>query len=145
RRDLWSPLGDEALLRNPTDCSVGRNRPEYSRDVTATASSEIERVSRAGVGAAVAERNPPKARDHDRVAGRIVQKSFECASPCVERGDLAAGGVSDEQHIAECAEIGGGDREAPRFAEGTVGGAAFEVSIRIEGSDEASRDAVEVS
>lgn len=77
------------------------------------AGGEIQGSCRPGV-AVIAKCERPQAVDEHERAGRILQEFKEFMRESVERGDPAAAEVSDQDAVAEFAEVARGPDHAPR-------------------------------
>ena len=86
---------------------------------------------------AVAEGEAPQAvnRQHAMIGG--AEQSSEITGIEVERADAAVAEVADQHHVAEAAEVGRRERDAPGGVErSTRREAPDEVPVRVEHADE---------
>ena len=80
----------------------------------------------------IAEGEAPEILDFDLVAAGVAERAIEPPCPDVVREDPAVTEVTDEQGVAEPAEIRRSDREAPRRVQLAPADQALQKKIRGE-------------
>src|SRR5262249_21700978 len=85
------------------------------------ASAVVKSRGRTGFRIPVAERNPPKTRQDNVAAIRVVEKTLKRAGHRIIGADLSVGGVADQDHVAENPEVSRGLRNSPGLAEISLG------------------------
>src|SRR5919198_2218242 len=107
------------------------------------AGREVKLVRVAG-RAAASEQHLPEAVERERAAGAVPEKTLRVTRPAVERHDVSAAEVSNQQRTPEAPEPARGERHSPRRVEDgepaargrARGEAPQEMTVGVEDVDE---------